>query len=99
MGDKDRKAKPVVSGQGVIEIHLLDNNKQFNVTQRLAALCMADSHSALMESVGLGSDYFLKYCRFSGLSGIHLLLKCSDLINTAQAMDMSNLLNLCCLQM
>ncbi len=48
MGDKDRKAKPVVLGQGVIEIHLLDNNKQFNIAQRLAALCLADEVAMLV---------------------------------------------------
>lgn len=42
IGDKDRKAKPVVLGQRVMEIHLLDNNKQFSVTRRPAALCLAD---------------------------------------------------------
>lgn len=42
MWDRDRKAEHVVLGQGVIEIHLLDNNKQFSVTQRLAALCLSD---------------------------------------------------------
>lgn len=34
----ERKTKPVVLGRDVTEIHLLDNNKQLNATQRLAAL-------------------------------------------------------------
>lgn len=41
-GIKIGRQSLLLLGQGVIEIHLLDNNKQFSITQRPVALCSAN---------------------------------------------------------